>query len=336
MQELTRRDVLRWLTVTAAGGALAPALEGLAGAIEARGGPPELVWFNGSGGQLNFLAHLGHEHPGLLERIAGRWVVAHLDPLLAAPHVEPTRQFRGPPVVVLESLPSPEAWQRPEGTWLSAVIAKARTVVLLGSEACFGVLGASQPDLARTEALCEEHGTPLIKLPGIPVPPHHLVGTLAHLERIGFPRLDVHRRPELYYGETVCRRCERRGDLENGVFAGAFGEPGCLLRLGCKGPVTHNTCSVHKWNGGVSWCVGAGGPCTGCSAPGFPDHGGLGLYGRLSASRHALAGTWLAHLEGLGWGFFGLAALGFAFRLVRRAVRPPAAELPAEGRRGGA
>ena len=97
------------------------------------------------------------------------------------------------------------------------------------------------------------------------LPPQHVVGVLAYLEYFGFPALDGHGRPLLYYGRTVCETCERRIDLDNGRFARSFGEEGCLLRLGCKGLVTHNSCSTARWNGGENWCVGVGGPCVGWS-----------------------------------------------------------------------
>jgi hydrogenase small subunit len=166
--------------------------------------------------------------------------------------------------------------------------------------------------------LCRVEKTPLIKLPGIPVPPHHLIGTLSHLQFVGFPRLDAQYRPELYYGETVCATCERRGDLESGRFASALGRTGCLFRLGCRGPITHNTCSSARWNGGVNWCVGAGGPCTGCAEPGYPDHGGLGLYGRVPGDALAAHSFVLENLDIAGKTLFGLTGLGIGIHLLRK------------------
>jgi hydrogenase small subunit len=46
---------------------------------------------------------------------------------------------------------------------------------------------------------------------------------------------------------------------------------GCLIEMGCKGPVTHNACTKIKWNQGVSFPMMAGHGCIGCSEPDFWD-----------------------------------------------------------------
>ncbi len=155
-----------------------------------------------------------------------------------------------------------------------------------------------------------------------------LIGTLSHLQFLGFPRLDAQHRPELYYSDTVCQTCERRGDLEAGRFAAALGEAGCLLRLGCKGPVTHNTCSAVRWNGGVNWCVGAGGPCTGCAEPGFPDHAGLGLYGRVPGDQMSARSLVLENLDFGGKVLVALTGLGIGLHVIRRRLERRAGRKP--------
>jgi hydrogenase small subunit len=45
----------------------------------------------------------------------------------------------------------------------------------------------------------------------------------------------------------------------------------CLYKMGCRGPVTFNSCSTTKWNGGVSFPIGSGHGCLGCSERGFWD-----------------------------------------------------------------
>jgi hydrogenase small subunit len=49
----------------------------------------------------------------------------------------------------------------------------------------------------------------------------------------------------------------------------------CLYKMGCKGPVTYNACSVVKWNEGTSFPIQSGHPCIGCSEEGFWDNGPL-------------------------------------------------------------
>jgi len=63
-----------------------------------------------------------------------------------------------------------------------------------------------------------------------------------------------------------------------------LGQPGCLNSLGCNGQNTSADCAVRQWNAGEklgedgvvgvvgeNWCIGAGGPCLGCTEPTFPD-----------------------------------------------------------------
>jgi len=43
--------------------------------------------------------------------------------------------------------------------------------------------------------------------------------------------------------------------------------------MGCRGPTTYNSCSTVRWNNGVSWPVGSGHGCLGCSEENFWDNG---------------------------------------------------------------
>ena len=68
------------------------------------------------------------------------------------------------------------------------------------------------------------------------------------------------------------------------------GDPGCLQLLGCKGPGTKSSCTLHGWNGqqpenNPAWdngvgaltgirggnCIMGGHPCMGCTEQGYPD-----------------------------------------------------------------
>jgi hypothetical protein len=312
---LSRRSLLKWIALTA-GGAAVTATARLTSALAAQGNPAPLLWVNDDGADLNLLAQLGRDLPDFLELVSARWDVAGFDALQGAGVSLPVDGFSSAPVVLLEAIPDPAEADLPLERWVE----QAKAVIFLGTEACYGGIRTTLEDVRRVEALCRGHKTPFLKLPGVPVPAHHIVGVLSHLEFVGFPALDSQYRPELYYGQVICEHCERSGDLEAGRYAEFLGDRGCLLRLGCKGPVTHNSCSQVRWNGGENWCVGAGGPCVGCCEPGFPDHGGLGLYGRLPGDRLAPRSPLLRAGDRLGKALLGVTAAGIALHQARRWV----------------
>jgi len=47
----------------------------------------------------------------------------------------------------------------------------------------------------------------------------------------------------------------------------------CLYKMGCRGPVTYNACSVTRWNEGTSYPIQSGHGCIGCSENAFWDNG---------------------------------------------------------------
>ncbi|EIJ36041.1 hydrogenase small subunit [Thiothrix nivea] len=165
--------------------------------------------------------------------------------------------------------------------------AEAAVIIAVGSCAAFGGLAAAAPNptgAKSVEALMAEgriSRKPLVNLPGCPPLPLAISGVLAHFLTFGrLPDLDDLKRPLSIYGNTVHDRCSRYRYYQDEKFAEHFGDEGhrkgwCLYKLGCKGPVTHNACFIHKWNQGTSSPVEAGHPCLGCSEPGFWDKGGF-------------------------------------------------------------
>jgi hydrogenase small subunit len=95
------------------------------------------------------------------------------------------------------------------------------------------------------------------------------------------PELDQVGRPKLFYGELIHENCPRYQWFEKEKYAQVPGDEGCLVFLGCKGPVAQSDCHKRHWNNGVNWCIGSGAPCIGCTQPEFPD-GVSPFYGKLS------------------------------------------------------
>jgi hydrogenase small subunit len=165
---------------------------------------------------------------------------------------------------------------------------KAMAVVAIGDCAAFGGIPASGPNLAGCKSarqVMAEQGikTPLINLGGCPPHPDWFMQTVASGLLFGLPdasQLDADLRPKMFYGALIHENCPRRPDFDAGKFARAFGEPGCMFELGCKGPYTYADCPQRKFNNGVNWCIQAGSPCHGCAESEFPNLG-PGLYRKI-------------------------------------------------------
>jgi hydrogenase small subunit len=118
---------------------------------------------------------------------------------------------------------------------------------------------------------------PLVNVPGCPVQPDNITETLVHvaLRLAGaapMPDLDEQGRPRWLFSRTVQQGCGRAGFAEQGEHARSPAESrGCLVKLGCKGPVAMCNVPIRGWVGGVGGCPNVGGICIACTMPGFPD-----------------------------------------------------------------
>ncbi len=152
----------------------------------------------------------------------------------------------------------------------------AAAVLAVGQCAAFGGIPAGRPN--PTHALgagsfLKDNGvkTPVINIPGCPAHPDWIVGTVAHALLFGIPELDSDSRPTLFYASLVHDNCPYRSYYEERKFAKSFGEVGCRVELGCKGPETYSDCWKRGWNQNTNWCV-QNAICIGCTQPGFPDN----------------------------------------------------------------
>ncbi|HVP49605.1 MAG TPA: hydrogenase small subunit [Candidatus Bathyarchaeia archaeon] len=164
-------------------------------------------------------------------------------------------------------------------TWVERLAPDAMAILAVGTCAAYGGVAGAKPNPSGARGIGDvlaalKVSTPVINIPGCPCHPDWFIGTVARVLLYGLPKpkeVDEDGRLKIYYGKTVHNRCINRDYLDEGVFASKFGEPGCLLELGCKGPFTNADCPVRQWNSGVNWCISANAPCLGCTEPGFPD-----------------------------------------------------------------
>jgi hydrogenase small subunit len=179
----------------------------------------------------------------------------------------------------------PETGQpRTTSEWLDRLAPKATGVIAVGTCATYGGIhgmagnptGAmGVPDHLGWEWKSKA-GLPIVCVPGCPIHPDNLSETLVYLlyqlaGQAPMIPLDSELRPQWLFGSTVHEGCDRAGYYEQGQFADAYGQPTCIVKLGCWGPVV--MCNVPKrgWINGIGGCPNVGGICIGCTMPGFPD-----------------------------------------------------------------
>jgi hydrogenase small subunit len=218
----------------------------------------------------------------------------------------------------------------------------AAAIVCVGTCAAFGGIPFADPNPTSAWPVSAIVGDkPLINVSGCPPMPEVITGTLLQFVTTGrVPDLDEHRRPKVFFGNTIHDRCYRRPFYDQGKFAKTFDDEGarngwCLYELGCKGPTTYNACATIKWNGGTSFPIESGHGCIGCSEPGFWDEGSF--YSPLSAPAWGRAGETrplqvleLAAAAAAGGAVLGAASAGVS-RLRQHRVEQQADDTPEGG-----
>jgi hydrogenase small subunit len=170
-------------------------------------------------------------------------------------------------------------------TWIDRLAPKAAAVMALGTCAAYGGIPAMRNNPTGAMGLRDylgagwtsRLGIEIVNLPGCPVAPDNITETLLHLVlQLGgmTPMIDLDEqgRPRWLFNRTVHEGCDRAGLAEQGKFADSFDAgDGCLVKLGCMGPVVKCNVPVRGWVNGIGGCPNVGGICIGCTSAGFPD-----------------------------------------------------------------
>jgi hydrogenase small subunit len=159
---------------------------------------------------------------------------------------------------------------------LKECAADAAAVIAIGSCAAWGGMPATDPNPTGASSVAEILGKTVVTIPGCPPNPYNFLATVVHfLTFKSLPAVDQLGRPLFAYSRLIHEHCERRAHFDAGRFAIEFGDEGhrkgyCLYKLGCKGPETYANCPTIGFNdlGEVSWPVGCGHPCIGCTEKG--------------------------------------------------------------------
>jgi hydrogenase small subunit len=168
--------------------------------------------------------------------------------------------------------------------WLDRLAPKALAVVCAGTCSSYGGIHAMEGNPTGCMGVADylgwtwksKAGLPIVNVPGCPVQPDNFMETLLYLlyQVAGLAPmipLDEHLRPRWLFGKTVHEGCDRGGYYEEGTFAHEYGQPECLVKIGCWGPVVDCNVTKRGWMAGIGGCPNVGGICIGCTMPAFPD-----------------------------------------------------------------
>ena len=168
--------------------------------------------------------------------------------------------------------------------WITALAPGAAACVAVGTCACWGGIPSAYGNptgaMSLQDLLGKDYrsafGLPVVNVPGCSPVGDNIMETVAatvlFLQGLGpLPEFDDLGRPLWLFGETVHRHCVRAGYYEEGVFAKTYGDKECLVEVGCWGPVVQCNITERGAINGYGGCMNTGGPCIGCTMPGFPD-----------------------------------------------------------------
>jgi hydrogenase small subunit len=168
--------------------------------------------------------------------------------------------------------------------WIARLAPGAAAAIAIGTCATWGGIPSAEGNPTGAMSLMDflgkdyrsSFGVPVVNVPGCAPVGDNFTETVAailyFLQGFGpLPEFDELGRPAWLFGETVHRHCVRGAYYEEGTYAEEFGDPECLVEIGCWGPVVNCNITSRGAIKHVGGCMNAGGACIGCTMPGFPD-----------------------------------------------------------------
>jgi hydrogenase small subunit len=172
----------------------------------------------------------------------------------------------------------------PTATWLQRLAPGAAATIAIGTCATWGGVPSAEGNptgaMSVMDFLGKDYrsafGLPVINIPGCAPQGDNFTETvfavLLFLQGLGpLPTFDELGRPAWLFRQTVHHGCTRAGFYEEGLFARQYGDPECLVEIGCWGPIVNCNIVQRGAINHMGGCMRAGGVCIACTMPGFPD-----------------------------------------------------------------
>jgi hydrogenase small subunit len=290
----SRRDFLRFCSyITAAAGIHASGLKQVVKALETKARPP-VVWFHFQECTCCSESFIRSSHPIVADVILDMISLDYTETLQAAAGHQAEKclhdtmeKYNGQYIMLVEgSVPTKDdgIYCTIAGRTALDIVKEAaegaQAIIAWGSCASNGCIQGAKPNPTGATPVHEIiSGKPIIKVPGCPPIAEVMAGVVVHILSFGrLPQLDGIGRPKAFYSKRVHDSCYRRPFYDAGLFVETFDDENakkgyCLYKVGCRGPVTYNSCGIIRWNNGVSYPIQSGHGCIGCSEANFWDNG---------------------------------------------------------------
>jgi hydrogenase small subunit len=288
---LTRRDAIKQMlkVIAAVGAANFFSYEDLLAMENGKMIKPNIVWLHGSSCSGCSCSFLNIEDVSVLD-ILTRYtnIIYHPDVSLATGKQvidlldKASKELKNNYLLVVEgSIPvaMPHACMmgdRPIMEWMEQMSSSATACVAAGTCAAFGGITGMQGMDTGVMSIsnfvkAKKINKPVVALPNCPMKPEHMIYVIFHYAKFKtIPQLDAQGRPLRFFSQTVHERCIYYSEFQEKNYAKKIGEAGCMLKLGCQGPVTKNDCMQIGHNNNTNTCIKAGHPCIGCASEHFP------------------------------------------------------------------
>jgi len=290
---VSRRDFIKFCTfMSATMGLQSTGISSVVKALDSKPRPP-VVWFHFQECTCCSESFIRSSHPLVADIVLDRISLDYTETLQAAAghqaeealH-ETMRKYPGEYIMTVEgSVPTKDGGiyctigGRTALDIVTEAAEGAKAIICWGSCASNGCIQAAKPNPTGATPIHKiVKNKPIIKVPGCPPIGEVMAGVIVHVlafERL--PQLDGLGRPKAFYSKRVHDSCYRRPFYDAGLFVESWDDENakkgyCLYKMGCRGPVTYNSCGIMRWNNGVSYPIQSGHGCIGCSEANFWDN----------------------------------------------------------------